>query len=57
MNLMRNKSFRISIKSKLVIIKLLIGFGLIHPVKHEPHIEIEQKRSRKHNIVNIITHI
>ena len=43
MKLMKNKSFRISIKIKLIIIKLLIGVGLIHPIKHDPHIEIEHK--------------
>tara|TARA_E500000081_G_scaffold155296_1_gene195532 strand:- start:2683 stop:2856 length:174 start_codon:yes stop_codon:yes gene_type:complete len=56
MKLMKNKSFRISIKIKLIIIKLLIGVGLIHPIKHDPHIEIEQERSRRHNIVNIFTY-
>lgn len=50
---MHNNSFRKIIKIKLLTIKILIGSGLVHVAKHDPHIHFEKYR-KKYSIDNTL---
>lgn len=41
---MKNHKFRRAIKYKLLIAKFMLATGVVHPVKHEPHIHAERHR-------------
>lgn len=46
---MTYSTLRKIIKIKLIGAKLLITAGIVHPAKHQPHIELEEYRNRKSN--------
>lgn len=50
--IMKNKKFRRVIKIKLLIAKLMLASGMVHAVKHDPHIHAERHRHVKYSTYN-----
>lgn len=46
--IMKNKKFRKFIKVKLLIAKLMLATGMVHAVKHDPHIHADRYRKEKY---------
>lgn len=46
--IMKNKKFRKIIKIKLLIAKLMLASGMVHAVKHDPHIHADRYRKVKY---------